>query len=67
MAQYTTHILTGYQVDELVSWFDNAIGTEYEVDKTEGGFTVTFFELEGNEPAKIRNREKKILSTYEGA
>lgn len=67
MRTYTTHILTGYQADELISFHDSTIGTEYDIDETEKGvFVITFFELEANEVQKLRRAEAKLLNAYEG-
>lgn len=67
MADYTAHMLTGYQADELISWFDQEIGTENEIDDHgDGQFSVTFFEMTTEEKRKLKRQEAKILNQHNG-
>lgn len=64
MITFETNIMTGHQVDEFISQFDDAIGTKTQTnDHGDGQFSVTCFELDSSELAKAHRIERKIIGS----
>ncbi len=55
---------TSNEITEFRNWFDDEIGTDYEVNDSASGepdeFYIVFFDLEGMEPYIIRAKEKEF-------
>jgi len=65
----TMDTLTAEQVTEVTQWFDQNIGTDYEISPSpsgiEGDFYIFFFDLEGNEWDKLEGYLRSLDIAWE--
>ena len=58
METYETDVLSQKEKDQMIKWFNEEIGTNYEVNNDwHDGYYIVFFDLTMNEISKIRSWE----------
>ena len=61
MEAYETDILSTKERDQMLKWFEEEIGTDYECNEDPSGeiekYYIVFFDLERDEVNKIRSWE----------
>jgi len=59
---------TGSQIKEFNKWFDDEIGTDYELNESASGlpdeFYTLFCDLEGDEVDKVRAKELELRAKW---